>query len=86
MLYELAHRVAPAAAGIAADLGLDAGYLSRIVHRFESADLLVRTPSAADRRQSVLHLPPVGRAALAPLDARSQAEIAALGRGREWRS
>lgn len=78
VLFELANREAPTAAGIAADLDLDAGYLSRILQRFEDAGLLRRTPSPRDRRQSVLALTDAGRAAFQPLDQRSRAEIASL--------
>lgn len=78
VLYELANRDAPAASAIAGDLELDAGYLSRILQRFEQDGLLSRAPSATDRRQNVLTLTDAGRAAFAPLDARSRAEIAAL--------
>lgn len=78
VLYELANRDAPSATEIAGELDLDAGYLSRILQRFEREALLLRTPSAIDRRQSVLRLTAAGHAAFAPLDAGSRSEIGAL--------
>lgn len=78
VLFELAQRDSATAAGLCRDLGLDAGYLSRIVRRFENDKLLVRTPSAADGRQSLLALTASGREAFAELDRRSRDEIAAL--------
>jgi DNA-binding MarR family transcriptional regulator/GNAT superfamily N-acetyltransferase len=78
VLYELAHREAPAAAELVRDLGLDAGYLSRILRRFESRRLIVRRPSPADARQSLLQLTRRGRAAFAPFEARAKGEVEAL--------
>jgi DNA-binding MarR family transcriptional regulator/GNAT superfamily N-acetyltransferase len=90
VLYELAHspatREAPTASRLAADLGLDEGYLSRILRGFERNGLIRREPATADARQSLVSLTRKGRQAFAPLEARSRAEIRAmLGRltGRE---
>jgi DNA-binding MarR family transcriptional regulator/GNAT superfamily N-acetyltransferase len=78
VLYELAHRDGPTAAELAAEIGLDAGYLSRIVKRFEQRGFLQRARSKADGRQAHLSLTARGRKAFAPLHARSRDEIAAL--------
>jgi DNA-binding MarR family transcriptional regulator/GNAT superfamily N-acetyltransferase len=78
LLYELAQREGLTAALLGRELGLDRGYLSRILSSFERQGLLHRTRSATDRRQSVLSLTSAGRAAFAPLDASSQREIALL--------
>ena len=78
VLYELAHHENIAASELAKDLGLDAGYLSRILRRFEHSGFLDRTPSPTDGRQRQLRLTQQGRDAFAPLDQRSHDEVAAL--------
>jgi DNA-binding MarR family transcriptional regulator/predicted GNAT family acetyltransferase len=78
VLFELANRDGATASTLGRELGLDAGYLSRILHRFEQERLLVRQVSETDRRQSVLALTEAGRAAFAPLDARSREEVGTL--------
>jgi DNA-binding MarR family transcriptional regulator/GNAT superfamily N-acetyltransferase len=78
VLYELAHRDAPAASALGRDLGLDPGYLSRILRRFEHRGLIGRTPSPADARQSLLHLTGKGRRAFAPLEARARGQVKTL--------
>jgi DNA-binding MarR family transcriptional regulator/N-acetylglutamate synthase-like GNAT family acetyltransferase len=79
LLYELAHRPnPPTAADLGKDLALDAGYLSRLVRGFERRGLIARTRSSSDGRRSHLALTAAGRAAFAPLGARSHDEMAAL--------
>ena len=78
VLYELAQGRDVTAVVLGRELGLDAGYLSRILQRFAREGLLARTRSEADRRQSVLTLTEAGRAAFGPLDERSVGEVAAL--------
>jgi len=78
VLYELAHRDAVTAKEIGLSLGLDAGYLSRIVQNFDDKGLLARTPLPSDRRQQQLSLTAKGRQAFARLDRSSQKEVAAM--------
>jgi DNA-binding MarR family transcriptional regulator/N-acetylglutamate synthase-like GNAT family acetyltransferase len=78
VLYELAHREAPTATDLERDLGLDAGYASRILRRFETRGLLTRTPAPADARQRLLRLTRRGRAAFEPLETRARKEVAAM--------
>jgi DNA-binding MarR family transcriptional regulator/GNAT superfamily N-acetyltransferase len=78
VLYELAHRTEATAGDLVRDLGLDAGYLSRILKRFESAGLLSRTPSRDDGRRATLELTTTGRAAFLPLDAASREQVGRL--------
>jgi DNA-binding MarR family transcriptional regulator len=78
VLYELSHRQRPIARELGADLGLDAGYLSRILRGFRRAGLIEQERSSADRRQNQLSLISVARAAFADLDARSRDSITAM--------
>jgi len=78
VLYELAHREQPTATALGRDLGLDAGYLSRILRGFERRGLVLKTRSPADGRQSHLSLTAQGRKVFAPLNARSHDEVAAM--------
>ena len=78
VLYELAHRDRPTASDVGKDLGLDAGYLSRILKAFETRGLIQRLPSTTDARQQRLALTATGRKAFAPYDKASSDEVAAV--------
>src|SRR5215475_14231608 len=56
VLYELATQEEPTAKGIATALGLDPGYLSRILGRFEKEGFLKRAASREDARRQTLQL------------------------------
>jgi DNA-binding MarR family transcriptional regulator/N-acetylglutamate synthase-like GNAT family acetyltransferase len=78
VLYELAHREDLSAKEIGAELGLDAGYLSRIVQNFDENGLITREPLPADRRQYQLGLTAKGRQAFAKLERSTQDDIGAM--------
>jgi DNA-binding MarR family transcriptional regulator/N-acetylglutamate synthase-like GNAT family acetyltransferase len=78
VLYELAHRDDLAAKEIGIELGLDPGYLSRIVQSFDEKGLITRTPLPSDRRQYQLSLTAKGRQTFAKLNLGSQNEVAAM--------
>jgi DNA-binding MarR family transcriptional regulator/N-acetylglutamate synthase-like GNAT family acetyltransferase len=78
VLYELAHRDDLSAKEIGSELGLDAGYLSRIVQNFDEGGLITRKPLASDRRQNRLALTAKGRQAFAKLDRSSHDEVGAM--------
>ena len=89
VLYELAHRDRSTAAEIGKELGLDAGYLSRILRGFERRALVAKEPSTTDGRQNLLALDADGRAAFCRLEQAARDQIGALlgalpegGRGR----
>ncbi|GAB2175923.1 bifunctional helix-turn-helix transcriptional regulator/GNAT family N-acetyltransferase [Dongia sp. agr-C8] len=78
VLYEIAHRVDATATELARDLGLDAGYLSRILASFEKKKLLNRTPSESDGRRYHLSLTEKGRKTFAPLEESTRRDVAAM--------
>src|SRR6266851_5939312 len=78
VLYELAQRDDLSAKEIGTELGLDAGYLSRIVQNFDEIGLITRKPLASDRRQYRLCLTARGRQAFAKLDRSSHDEVGAM--------
>lgn len=78
VLYELAHRKRVTASDLATSLGLDKGYLSRILKRFRAKRWIARSASRDDARSRWLVLTPAGRRAFAPLERRSRKEVRAM--------
>ena len=52
VLYEIARREHPTASDVGRELGLDAGYMSRLLRRLEHRGLVRRTRSDADGRRA----------------------------------
>lgn len=75
VLYELAHHHGVTATELCAALNLDAGYLSRILRKFEKRGWVDRQASASDRRQSLLALTNKGSAEFLPLEERSNQHV-----------
>ena len=78
VLFELAHRDDVAMSDLRRDLGLDAGYLSRILSGFTASGLVAREKSAADGRRQVVRLTDDGRRAFDELDDLQAGAIATM--------
>jgi DNA-binding MarR family transcriptional regulator/GNAT superfamily N-acetyltransferase len=78
VLYELAHRERVAAVELGRDLGLDRGYLSRMLQRFEKKGWIKTAASPDDRRKSFLSLTSKGRKVFSPLEQRSNNEVSVM--------
>jgi DNA-binding MarR family transcriptional regulator/GNAT superfamily N-acetyltransferase len=75
VLYELAHTPNLTATDLRDLLGMDPGYLSRILRSFEHDGLITRALASGDRRRSVLGLTAKGRRVFSGLEARQSAEV-----------
>ena len=78
VLYEIAHRENAAAKDLCQDLGLDRGYVSRMLQNFEKDGWIKITPSAEDHRRQFLSLTTKGHNAFDPLERRSSQEVATM--------
>jgi DNA-binding MarR family transcriptional regulator/N-acetylglutamate synthase-like GNAT family acetyltransferase len=78
ILFEIAHRDDLTASDLSRELGLDPGYLSRILARLEQQGLIDKVRSETDARRLLLSLTPEGEDAFALLDDRSREEVAEL--------
>jgi DNA-binding MarR family transcriptional regulator/GNAT superfamily N-acetyltransferase len=78
VLYELAHRDDLTAAVLTRELGLDAGYLSRMLAAFSKQGLVKRTRSKTDSRRTLLGLTAKGRRTFSPLDRRASEQVAGV--------
>lgn len=77
VLYELSEEGAATARDLALRLGIDEGYLSRIVKRLGARGWIDRRADPADARRRAIALTPAGRAAFAPLVEASRADVRA---------
>ncbi len=78
ILFELAHRSNLTASTLCHELGLDAGYLSRILLRLEQQGLIEKVRCESDGRQRLLHLTSEGEKAGTLLDQRSHDEVSEM--------
>lgn len=75
VLYELAHGKKLTAKNLTDRLGIDPGYLSRILRQFEKNQLITRKRSQGDGRSSLLRLTAAGRTVFADLNVRQSAQV-----------
>lgn len=78
LIFELARADQAEVTRLRKSLDIDAGYLSRILARFEADGLITRQRSLSDGRQQVITLTEPGRAAFLMLDSRSAGQVSAL--------
>ena len=78
VFYEIAHAGARTASEIARTLDLDAGYLSRVLGKFEKQGLITRRALKEDARQSRITLTARGARTFAPFERRSQQQAGAI--------
>ena len=78
VVFELAQAPSTDMAALRSSLGLDSGYLSRLLAKFDAADLIVRTASTVDGRRQALALTAAGRRLFRTLNERSNNQVAAL--------
>jgi DNA-binding MarR family transcriptional regulator/GNAT superfamily N-acetyltransferase len=78
VLYELAHQEQTTASQLGEGLGLDRGYLSRLLRGFQQRRLIAKQSSPSDGRQQLLSLTDKGQATFAQLNARSHEDIGVM--------
>lgn len=74
-IYELGAGNATTASNLELILGIDKGYLSRIINRLDRAGLIERTPAPDDRRTQMISLSPHGQDVWSGLQARSNQQL-----------
>src|SRR5918997_401914 len=83
VLFEVAREEGLVASDLVRDLGLDPGYLSRIIGGLDRRGLLEKFPSEVDGRRRLLRLTEAGEQAFSMLDGRSREEVAGMLEGVE---
>lgn len=78
LVYEIANRDRPTAQELCRDLGLDPGYVSRLLQALQKRGCVARRRSKTDRRQTELTLTPKGQRLWGDMNERSRQDIANL--------
>jgi DNA-binding MarR family transcriptional regulator/GNAT superfamily N-acetyltransferase len=78
VIYELAQRDGCETTELRTALGLDAGYLSRILARFGSDELITKEKSKTDGRRQVVRLTGAGRQLFADMESSSNRQVQEL--------
>jgi DNA-binding MarR family transcriptional regulator/GNAT superfamily N-acetyltransferase len=78
VLFEIASAGTADVTWLRQSLDIDAGYLSRVLGRFQADGLVTRHRSATDARRQEIRLTAAGRSTAAELDARAVGQIGAL--------
>jgi len=78
ILFEIIHSDSPLASDLQARLGMDAGFVSRVLSRFEARGWLVRTRNSEDARQRAIAVTPAGRAIFRQIDERQHDAVVAI--------
>ena len=81
VIWELANRADLTVSDLVRELGLNPGYLSRILSKFEDQGLVRKTRSVKDGRQRLLKLTRKGQEAFDLINARSQEEVGEMLQG-----
>jgi DNA-binding MarR family transcriptional regulator/N-acetylglutamate synthase-like GNAT family acetyltransferase len=75
LLFEIARGERPLAVDIQRALGMDAGYASRVLARFEARGWIVRMSGGEDARRRPIRLTPEGREIFDVIDQRQRDEV-----------
>ena len=78
LLFEIAHGAPLLASDLQSRLDMDAGFVSRVLSRFEARGWIARMRGEGDARQRLITLTDAGRDAFAAIDARQRAEVLAV--------
>jgi DNA-binding MarR family transcriptional regulator/GNAT superfamily N-acetyltransferase len=75
LLFEIAHGERPVAVDLQRSLGMDAGYMSRVLARFETRGWIVRENGGEDARRRPIRPTAEGRAVFDLIDQRQRDEV-----------
>jgi DNA-binding MarR family transcriptional regulator/GNAT superfamily N-acetyltransferase len=78
VLAELAEADSRTVTALSRSLGLDPGYLSRVIRRLETTGIVAKSPDSADSRQQPMSLTAAGRQEVSAIETIATARYAAL--------